>query len=159
MVICESEGNRIIAAIEILSPWNKTPGNGRDEYLKKRKSYAASSVNLIEIDQVRTGNWIKTIGPYRIPRQCRTTYRVTVNQPELTGPLLYPIPLAARLPKITVPLRARDPVASLDLQILIERAYEMGSYNRIDYSGPCEPPPADAEAVWAKKLLDKAKKR
>ncbi len=35
VLIYDAVGNRIITAIEILSPWNKTPGNAVETYLLK----------------------------------------------------------------------------------------------------------------------------
>jgi len=153
VLIYDSIGHRIVTAIEVLNPWNKSPGKAVSEYLKKRNQYINSEMNLVEIDLIRTGDWTGMIGPYLIPVKGRTTYRVTVTQPELTGPLHYPISIRAKLPTIKIPLREKDPPAKLNLQELIEKAYLMGRYNRIDYTSPCTPPLVGPEKVWLDEVL------
>jgi hypothetical protein len=153
VLIYDSAGNRVVTAIEIVSPWNKVPGKGRNQYLEKRDQYLQSEINLVEIDLVRTGNWMEMIGPYRVPKNGRSVYRVTVVTPEATGPLHWPISLRAALPTIKVPLRPADPEAKLDLQKLIEKAYTMGRYNRTDYTKPCHPPLDEPDREWLEGLL------
>jgi len=153
VLIYDSVGNRIVTAIEVLSPWNKSPGKAVNAYLEKREKYINSEMNLVEIDLIRTGDWTAMIGPYLIPKRALTTYRVTVTQPELRGPLLYPIPIRAKLPNIKIPLRPQDPPATLNLQELIDKAYLMGKYYRIDYTTPCSPPLEGPEKSWADEAL------
>jgi hypothetical protein len=153
VLIYDSAGNRIVTAIELLSPWNKTPGKAVRAYLEKREKYVNSEMNLVEIDLIRAGDWTSMIGPFLIPKRGLTTYRVTVTQPELTGPYHYPISLGSRLPTIKVPLRPHDPPARLDLQALVEKAYAMGRYDRIDYAKPPTPPFEGPEATWAAEVL------
>jgi hypothetical protein len=88
-----------------------------------------------------------------VPDRLRTTYRVTIEQPTAAGPYLYPIPMDAPLPKIKVPLRPQDAPAKLDLQELLDKAYQMGRYNRIDYSKPCWPPPKAEEQAWFERAM------
>jgi hypothetical protein len=159
VLIYDSGGHRIITAIEILSPWNKSPGKAVAAYLEKREKYINSDMNLVEIDLVRTGDWTDMIGPYSIPEHKVTTYRVTVVQPELNGIFLYPISIRSKLPAIKIPLRPQDPPAKLNLQELIEKAYVMGRYNRIDYSKPCSPPFIGPEKEWADEVLQAARER
>jgi hypothetical protein len=96
VLIYDAAGKRIVTAIEVLSPWNKTPGRPLEEYLRKREKYVNSETNLVEIDLVRTGDWTRMIGSYSLPAKYRTTYRVTVARPERSGLLLYPIPKDAK---------------------------------------------------------------
>jgi hypothetical protein len=152
VLIYDSSGHRIITAIEILSPWNKTPGKAVREYLDKREKYINSEMNFVEIDLVRAGDWTDMIGNYIVPEKAQTTYRVTVTQPELPGPYHYPVSLRAKLPTIKVPLRKQDQPAKLNLQTLLEKAYTMGRYDRIDYSKPCNPPLEGDEKEWASQL-------
>jgi hypothetical protein len=60
---------------------------------------------------------------------------------------------------VQIPLRKGEPDALLDLQALIDRAYEFGSYDVIDYSKPCDPPLTAADAEWADQLLREAGRR
>src|SRR5207253_9708595 len=45
----------VITAVEILSPSNKTPGEGRDAYEEKRRQVLSTLTNLVEIDLLRGG--------------------------------------------------------------------------------------------------------
>lgn len=108
VLIYDSAGHRIVTAIEILSPWNKSPGRGLQLYMEKRQQYLSSEMNLVEIDLVRTGDWTSMIGAYQIPDRARTTYRVTVAQPDERGPYHYPIANRSKLPTIKIPLRPQD---------------------------------------------------
>jgi hypothetical protein len=150
--IHDLSGNRVVTAIEILSPWNKMPGRGLEEYLVKRDEYVRSDVNLVEIDLVRTGDWTEMTGPYRAPKRGNTTYRATVSIPK-ERPRHYAISMRAKLPTVRVPLRPQDAPALLDLQSLIEKAYEMGRYDRIDYAAPCAPPLTAKEQEWVAEVL------
>src|SRR4051812_35491605 len=49
-IIDVTNGNRVVTAIEILSPWNKAPGRLNDAYRRKVTDYAGASVNVVEID-------------------------------------------------------------------------------------------------------------
>ncbi len=158
VLIYDSVGNRIVTAIEILSPWNKSPGKAVAEYLDKREKYVNSEMNLVEIDLIRTGDWTAMIGPYLIPKKALMTYRVTVTQPEAIRPYLYPISIRAKLPTIKIPLRSQDTPAKLNLQELVEKAYVMGRYNRIDYTAPCVPPLVGPEEEWVNQILAAAEK-
>ncbi|HEY3242498.1 MAG TPA: DUF4058 family protein, partial [Phycisphaerae bacterium] len=61
---------------------------------------------------------------------------------------------------IRIPLRPTDPDAVLDLQALIDSAYEASRYDRTtDYRRSCEPPLEGQEAAWADELLKAAGKR
>ena len=47
---------RLVTAIEVLSPANKTPGqHGRDLYFRKQRELLDSQVHLVEIDLLRGG--------------------------------------------------------------------------------------------------------
>lgn len=159
VLIYDSIGHRIVTAIEVLSPWNKAPGRAMNEYLKKRNQYVNSEMNLVEIDLIRAGDWTTMIGPFIIPEKAMTTYRVTVTQPELSGPYHYAISIRAKLPTIKIPLRPGDRPAVLNLQELIEKAYTMGRYDRIDYTKPCAPPLIAPEQAWADEVLAAAGKK
>lgn len=156
VLIYDSVGHRIVTAIEVLSPWNKSPGKAVNAYLQKRDRYVNSEMNLVEIDLIRTGDWTTMIGPYNVPEKGLTTYRVTVTQPQLPGPLHYPISLRGKLPTIKVPLRPQDSPPTLNLQELVDKAYAMGRYNRIDYTQPCAPPLVGPEKAWADEVLTAA---
>ena len=140
--IIEVAGDRVVTAIEFLSPWNKlTAGGGRDAYLQKRRELLASDTSLVEVDLVRAGDWSVMVPPFLVPRPERTPYRATVSRAHPHGgPLaLYPIGLDQRLPTIPIPLRPGEPDVTLDLQGLIAQVYRNGRYGRTDYGRGVRP--------------------
>jgi hypothetical protein len=58
LIIRRSPDNRVVAAIELLSPSNKGIGNRLDEqkHLRKRDDYLDAGVNLLEIDPLSQGH-------------------------------------------------------------------------------------------------------
>jgi hypothetical protein len=52
-----------------------------------------------------------------------------------------------------IPLRSTDPDAILDLQSIIDQAYDRGRYDDIDYSQPLSPPLPPVDAEWAQQLM------
>ena len=52
-IIDRTDGNRVITAIELLSPWNKGPGTLNKAYRKKLDDYARGGVSIVEIDLLR----------------------------------------------------------------------------------------------------------
>src|SRR5437764_5430612 len=53
--IRDSEKRQLVTAIELLSPWNKR-GEGRNEYLLKRRRILLSTAHLMEVDLLRGGD-------------------------------------------------------------------------------------------------------
>ena len=155
--IVESNGGRVVTAIEFLSPANKVPGPGCDAYIKKRQEFLASDTHLVEIDLVRAGDWMELIQPYRVPPEYRSTYRVTFRRADRPKAEFYRIGLRDRLPRTGIPLRATDRDVALDLQALLDRAYESGRYDSIDYTRPCDPSLLPDDAAWlAERLRERA---
>ena len=61
-----------------------------------------------------------------------------------------------RLPSIPIPLRRKDPEVRLDLQELVDLAYESGRYGRrLDYFKPLDPPLSEEDAAWSAGLLQR----
>src|SRR5205814_8718736 len=68
--------------------------------------------------------------------------------------LLYPIRLVQRLPVIAIPLKPGDPDARLELQAVLDAAYDRASYDlEIDYRKQPQPPLNKKLAAWADQLL------
>ena len=160
-IVDPRSGNRIITTIEILSPTNKNDSKGRIAYRKKQQQLADSDINLVEIDLLRGGSYV-LIPPWdSVPRSCRGTYRVAVSR--ATDPEnfeMYRVLLRQRLPAIKIPLRPNDPDARLDLQLLIDAAYENGGYGSdIDYSQQPIPPFNTEDATWAAAVIREASPR
>jgi len=141
----------VVTIIEVLSPSNKVPGSkGRASYQQKRREVMDSPCTWIEIDLLRAGDPI-------IPRQklggC--DYYVHISQVEQRPKgAVWRIRLPQRLPGILIPLKSEDSAVPLDLQQVLDTAYNRGAYNKtIDYqSPPATPLPPELEG-WAEQLL------
>jgi hypothetical protein len=149
--IMTRESRDVIAVIEILSPANKAAGSaGRKSFEKKRREIMRSPSHWVEIDLLRgkrTVNLPRKAGP--------TEYLVHVsNSGQRPLGLLYVIRLPRRLPIIPIPLKPGDPDARLDLQAVVDEAYQNANYDlEIDYSREPIPPLSGKLAEWADRLL------
>ena len=157
--IVHTAGGEVVTVIEVLSPANKSPGEGHRLYRRKQQEVLDSPAHLIEIDLLSEG--LLTVA---ITEEARTgleahRYLVCVNRkPERYQFELYPVPLQRRLPRVSVPLREPDPDVVLDLQAVFARCYDNGGYaDFIDYR---QPPPvslSDEESAWMEdRLKEKA---
>ncbi len=151
--ILDAEGGRVITAIEVLSPSNRTRGAGREAYLAKRRRYVEGGVNIVEVDLVRAGEHTVGVEPDEIPPARRATYYACAWRSAFRRWELYPLPLREKLPGIRVPLRVDDPDAVLDLQPLIDEVYRRGRYNHLRYTASLVPSFSDADAEWVRATL------
>jgi hypothetical protein len=154
-ILALGSGKRVITVIEMLSPSNKVPGEGRDQYLRKQRELREGRVRLVEIDLLRAGKWVLTVSPHLIPESYRTTYQVCVRRGWQDAEVeIYRVPLRARLPVLRIPLRPTDADAPLDLQALVEQCYRNGGYDDdLDYAVPPDPPLDPDDERWADALL------
>jgi hypothetical protein len=140
---------QLVTAIEILSPTNKR-GEGRAEYLSKRRRLLLSSAHLIEIDFLRDGE--------RVPMQeplPEVPYFVFLSRAEHRPVLgIWPIALHQPLPIVPVPLLAGDADLLLDLQAAFTATYDLLGYDLlIDYRRSPIPALAAEQVEWAAQLL------
>ena len=75
-----SRGSRLITVIEVLSPSNKRPGEGQEQYLRKQQELRDAGVNLVEIALLRDGDWVVAVPRGAIDPNLRTPYRVVVRR-------------------------------------------------------------------------------
>lgn len=127
---------QLVTAIEILSPTNKR-GEGRAEYLAKRRKLLLSTAHLIELDLLRQGQ--------RVPMQeplPEAPYFVFLSRAERRPVVdIWPITLEQALPTIPVPLLPGDADLPLDLQSAFTSTYDLLGYDLlIDYQQPPNPP-------------------
>jgi hypothetical protein len=147
-------GNRVVTAIEVLSPWNKGAGRLNETYRAKVGEYARGGVNLVEIDLLRSSRARLEVGQRDLPSDRRAPYLTCIRRSSRPSRWeVYPMPLRDRLPPVPVPLREGEPDVPLDLQALIVRAYAAGGHDDIDYRDPPEPPLDPEDEVWANALL------
>lgn len=148
-------GGRLITIIEVLSPKNKSD-EGQATYRRRQHNYISAGVNLVEIDLLRKGERVLSIPLSEIPNRAWTPYMVCVfRATEPDQRKIYPLPLRDRLPAIRIPLRASDKDAVLELQPLIDQAFERGRYWLTDHQRELQPSLAKSDAEWADDLLKK----
>jgi len=71
---------------------------------------------------------------------------------------VWAIPITKPLPAIPIPLRGDDPDALLDLQQVLNTAYERGAYDvDIDYTRDPVPPLTAEQAEWARQTIATAR--
>jgi hypothetical protein len=152
---------RLVTAIEILSPTNKGDVNDQNLYRHKRREFLRARVSVVEIDLLREGTSVLYAPAPDRHRRDPADYYVSVVRGWRPGQAeVYPIPLRDPLPTIRIPLRRTDPDAVLNLQELIDAAYQNGAYDRtVDYRRDPNPPLSDEHAAWAAELLKAAGKR
>ncbi|QDV32515.1 DUF4058 family protein [Tautonia plasticadhaerens] len=147
-------GGRLVTSIEFLSLSNKLPGPGRELHLRTQDELKDRGVNLVEIDLLRDGERGLLSRPEHIPARARTTYQICSWRASRRDRYeVFRVPLRDRLPIIPIPLRDGDADVPLDLQELIDLAYENGRYGRIDYKAEAAPPLSREDAAWADGLL------
>ena len=130
--------DRLITAIEILSPVNKQRNHeARIDYLRKRRELLRSQTHFMEIDLLRGGERTPLDPPVSVAPYYVSLSRVD-SRPRLD---VWTIQLDARLPRIPVPLADYDPDVIVDLGEVVASVYERGGYDaRIDYTQPVPPP-------------------
>ncbi len=150
-------GHRIVTAIEVLSPDNKTAGAGRRSYLRKQEELWDSGANLVEIDLLRAGEptmrvsfaHLDELRPWRLPggrvapvQQCpaRSLSRHALERT-----------LAAHCDSTR---RIADQDVTLDLQAAFNRCWDEGAYpGFLHYD---KPPPGrltPEELAWCEDIL------
>jgi hypothetical protein len=146
---------QLVTAIEILSPTNKR-GEGRAEYLLKRRRLLLSSAHVLEFDLLREGQ--------RVPMQeplPGAPYFVLLSRAERRPILdIWPVPLDAQLPTIPLPLLPGDADLPIDVQAVFTATYDLLGYDLlIDYQQEPLPPLAGEHATWAHALLQQSGQR
>lgn len=154
-IIDSRQGQRVITAIEVLSPWNKAPGRLNTMYRRKLSDYRRGDVSVVELDLLRQPPRTRmAVRTEDLPQDRRTPYLACIRNAWAPQQwIVYPLPLRARLPRIPIPLRQSEAPVDLDLQPLVERVYTGGGHDDIDYSKPAEPPLVAEDAAWAQALI------
>lgn len=151
--IQDRQGDRVVTALELLSPSNKTPGPGHDGYLRKQEEVLRARANLVEIDLLRSG--VRTVAPdlsFDEPEPYYSVvavWRAVSQQHEL-----YFVQLERSLPHIRIPLLPEDDDVGLDVQAVFASCYDAARYELdLDYS--CDPSVelSTAETAWLDEWL------
>ena len=152
----EPPRDEAIAVVEILSPFNKQPGEGRCQYQAKRLKVLNSLTHLVEVDLLRAGQRF----PYRLREAGPPgVYSILVSRSE-DRPFgrLYPFDLRQAIPVFPLPLKSSDQAIPLDVGFVLSAVYERARYiQRIRYENP-PPPPAmpESDLAWVDEQLRNA---
>jgi len=79
-IVEPAAGNRLVTAIEVLSPENKQGGPGRRSYLRKRDEFWQGGANLVEIDLLRAGRRTVRVGSEQLDALQPWRYLVVVTR-------------------------------------------------------------------------------
>ncbi|MBM3236668.1 DUF4058 family protein [Candidatus Poribacteria bacterium] len=147
--IRDRKTHEVITVIEVLSPTNKVPGEGRREYEAKRRQLLYTLTNLVEIDLLRVGE------PMEMKPLPNSDYRILVRAGwERPKARLYAFSVRQPIPDLPVPLRRGEKEVLLSLGKLLSEIYDRARYDiSIDYRQPPEPPLTPEDAAWADELL------
>jgi hypothetical protein len=150
LVIHDRKDHGIVTVLEVVSPSNKIAGSeGRRSYEEKRSEILHSPSHWVEIDLLRRGRPVVpgVTEPY--------DYIVHVSRAgKRPKGQVWRIFLAQRLPVVAIPLRSGDPDVSLDIQQVLETAYDRAAYgSTVDYRGEPEVALTAEQAAWADELL------
>ena len=148
--IREVATGRVVTVIELLSPTNKRSGKGRDAYEDKRRDVLSSPTHLVEIDLLRGGKPMQTIG-----QTPQTDYRILIGRREQRPHAqLYAFSVRQVIPKFALPLEREDPEPFVDLRTLLDEIYDQAGFDLvIDYTLDPIPPLRTSDKAWANTLL------
>jgi Protein of unknown function (DUF4058) len=150
------ENEKLVTAIELLSPANKRPGTeGIEAYEKKRQEFFKSDAHLLELDLLRAGQRLKFTQP--LPDNPYFIFLSHVEKRPLID--VWPLSLREMIPAVPVPLLQPDPDVVLDVQKALSEIYESAKYERrIDYTKEPPPPAFSAEDMeWLEQNFQEAK--
>ncbi len=149
--IVDRDYNRVVTAMELLSPGNKEPGSLRRAYLRKRYEYLANRVNLVEIDLLRRGPRLP-LGNH--PPEPSDYYVMVCRAWEYPKAGFWAFSIRDDLPEILVPLTYDTPDVALPLRPCLDRVYDESRYKwELHYDRPLLPPVRKQDAAWVRTIL------
>jgi hypothetical protein len=150
LTIRTREWQNVVTVVELLSPVNKTAGEGRNEYLVKRANIFYTMAHLVELDLLRGGQRL----PTREPLSPGDFYAFVCRAERLPQVEVYAWTLRDRLPVVPVPLADGDPDVSLDLQAAFTTTYDRAGYDyALDYSQAVRPSLEASTAEWVRSVV------
>jgi len=141
---------QVVTVLEILSPTNKYPGEGRRLYEEKRLQVLGTRTHLVEVDLLRGGEPMTMWGDGRSHH-----YRILVTRSERRPQAaLYAFDLPQPIPSFSLPLRKGDTEPPVDLGALLHDLYDRAGYDlAVDYTTEPVPPLEGETAAWVDRLL------
>ena len=140
----------VVTVLELLSPTNKRPDEGRRLYEEKRLQVLGTRTHLVEVDLLREGEpmamWGNGQGRH---------YRILVSRSKRRPRAdLYAFDLPQPIPSFLLPLREGDEEPSVDLGALLHALYDRAGYDlAVDCAAEPVPPLEGEAAVWLDELL------
>ena len=153
----DTASREVVTVIEVVSPSNKLPGAGLRAFREKREDVHRSGTNWVEIDLLRGRRTFRP--PPRIGEPAYLIFSDELRAAEDGEPerrqFVTPIELRQRLPVVPIPLRAGEEPVPLDLQNVLDVAYDRADYDgSVDYAAdPPAPPLLADDATWLDALL------
>ena len=147
--IRDTARNKLVTAIEVLSPVNKRNPNLKN-YREKVEELHKNHVHVLEIDLLRRGtrpfSYRKTISHYQVQLLRAKTHKAAV----------WAVNIQDKLPVLPVPLLIPDPDAVLDLGKVMNIIFERSLYHlSIDYhTKPAPPAFFEQDWVWIKEIFE-----
>lgn len=140
----------VITVIEVLSPTNKRPGEGRSQYEAKRRRVLSSATHLVEIDLLRQWEPMPILN-----ESIQSQYRILVSRSDRRPTAdLYAFNLPDSIPVFALPLQPGDEEPVIDLQALLHSIYDQGGYDlRLNYRQNPMVNLSSADAKWVDNWL------
>ena len=140
----------VITVVELLSPTNKRPGEGRRKYEAKRLAVLGSRTHLVEIDLIRPMS--------RCLSMATATTRITVSLSAAATAGLRPICMASTSkihPDLLPSTAPRRRGAACDCGLFAACLYDRAGYDlSVDYRRDPVPAFQGEDAAWVVTLLE-----
>jgi hypothetical protein len=139
----DTANNKLVTAIEILSPVNKRNPNLAD-YRTKINDLHRSGVHVLEIDLLRRGT-----RPFSFYKST-AHYQMLLLRAGKNNAAIWSVNIQDKLPVLPVPLLAPDPDAFLELGKALDIVFERSLYYlSLDYTQTPAPPTfSEADLAW-----------
>ena len=148
--IRETQTDKVITLVELLSPKNKRPGEGREAYLRKRQRVLTSATHLVEIDLLHQGMPMPLQGNVR-PSAYRILVSSSQQRPQAA---LYAFNLPDLIPSFHLPLRSPQPGPTINLKPLLDGIYDRAGYSlRLTLTADALPTLSPEDKAWVIALL------
>lgn len=135
----------LVTSIEILSPTNKSRGDGGD-YLAKRAVLLRRGINLVELDLLLGGERL----PARDALPAGDFYAFVSRRERRPKADVYAWSIRQAIPPIPIPLKSPDEDAMLDLAAAFKTTYDRGRYDRgLRYDLPLPATIGESDRAWA----------
>jgi hypothetical protein len=143
----EAKSHVVVTVLELLSPVNKRPGLGRNQYEEKRLQVLSSRTHLVEIDLLRMGPAMPIV---HAEQEIHSHYQILISRwQQRPQAVLLPFTVRQAIPSFYLPLQPADEEPVVDLSALLHALIERVGYRlRVDYAVEPVPPFQGDDARW-----------